>query len=348
MKIINTSLCSFGMSGSVFHAPFIKANPGFSLYGVYERSERKVRHVYPNCISFNTLDEMLADANIDLVVVNTPNYTHFDFARKSLLAGKHVLVEKAFTVTAGEARELIKIAGEVNKIICVYQNRRYDSDFKTVKKILDSQKLGDIVEAEIHFDRYKLEPNAKKHKETSLPGSGLLHDLGPHIIDPAILLFGMPQTISASVRIIRPGSQVNDYFDVLLMYPKLNVRLKASLIVKEVSPAYVLHGTNGSFLKMRADLQEDKLKAGELPGGEGWGREDPVNSGLLNWYDGTQWRRDSICAEPGNYMELYQGLYDAIVHAAKVPVPGTDGLKVMEIIDAIVQSDMKKEMVRLI
>jgi predicted dehydrogenase len=347
MKIINTALCSFGMSGSIFHAPFIAVNPGFNLYAVYERSEKKAHLTYPDCKSFDSLDDMLDDENIELVVVNTPNYTHFEFAKKALLAGKHVLVEKAFTVTADEARELIKIAVEVNKVVCVYQNRRYDSDFRTVRKIVDSNKLGDIVEAEIHFDRYKLEPNAKKHKEEPLPGSGLLHDLGPHIIDPALLLFGMPDSIYASVRMTRPGSQVNDYFDALLMYPQLNVRLKSSLIVREVLPAFVIHGTTGSFLKLRADIQEDKLKEGAIPGSAGWGVEDPSLSGTLTWLDGDVWKRDTIIAEAGNYMKLYEDLYDAIANGGKVPVPGADGLKVMQIIEAILESAKDKKMVRL-
>ncbi|CAN5894624.1 Gfo/Idh/MocA family oxidoreductase [soil metagenome] len=335
---INTALCSFGMSGLVFHATFIHANPGFNFYGVWERSKRNAATIYPEVISFDSMEDMLADEAIELVIVNTPNYTHFEFAKKALQAGKHVLVEKSFTVTVSEAKELIRIAKEKGRQLAVFQNRRYDSDFKTVKDVVDRELLGDIIEAEIHFDRYKPQLSLKQHKETALPGSGLLHDLGPHIIDQALFLFGMPENVFGFIKATRPGSQVNDYFDITLFYKTFTVRLKSSLLVKEILPAYILHGAKGSFIKDRADIQEDILKAGMKPGVAGWGTEPVSAKGILNLESG----RSSIESLQGNYMDFFDGLHEAIVHGKPLPVSAEDGLNVMRVIEAVLESNKTK------
>ena len=338
MKQINTALCSFGMSGLVFHAPFIQANPGFNLYAVWERSKKTAAEIYPSIKSFDTLEEMLANEAIELVIVNTPNYTHFDFAKRALMAGKNVLVEKSFTVTASEAEELIHIAKGNGKKLSVFQNRRYDSDFKTVKKILDEGSLGIVIEAEFHFDRYKPGLSPKQHKETAIPGAGLLHDLGPHLIDQALYVFGMPVSVFGIIKTVRPASLVNDYFDITLLYPTHTLRLKSSLLVKEILPAYILHGTKGSFIKERADIQEDILKAGMKPGTKEWGLEPASAKGILNSETG----RAHIDSLQGNYMEFYNGLYEAIVHNKKLPVSAQDGLNTMRIIEAVLESDKLK------
>ena len=338
MNKINTALCSFGMSGLVFHAPFIHANPGFNLYAVYERSKKTAVTIYPGILSFDSLESMLADEAIDLVIVNTPNYTHFDFAKKALLAGKHVLVEKSFTVTVEEARELIGLAKEKNKQIAVFQNRRYDSDFKTVKQVVDEGLVGDIIEAEFHFDRYKPALSPKQHKETNIPGAGLLHDLGPHLIDQALYLFGMPRSVFGLLRTVRPLSVVNDYFDITLFYQNLTVRLKSGLLVKEALPAYILHGTKGSFIKERADIQEDILKQGAKPGTANWGKEPESARGILNLVENGEEQRIMMPSLPGNYMEFYDGLYEAIVNNKALPVSAADGLNVMLVIEAVLRS----------
>lgn len=343
-KIFNVALCSFGMSGYVFHAPFIHAHPGFNLYAVWERSVKIASTSYPNIISFDTLDVMLSDEAIDMVIVNTPNYTHFDFAKKALQAGKHVLVEKAFTVTVKEALELIQVAKDNNRQLAVFQNRRYDSDFKTVKKIVDEKLLGEIIEAEFHFDRYKPALSPKQHKETAIPGAGLLHDLGPHLIDQALYLFGMPAYASGILRTVRPGSIVNDYFDITLIYDTFSVRLKSSLLVKEILPAYILHGSKGSFIKERADIQEDSLKKGLKPESAAWGLEPETAFSILN-LEGSG--KISIVSLPGNYMEFYDELYDALKNGNKLPVSDLDGLHVMQVIEAVIESNATKKMVSL-
>ena len=342
MKQINTALCSFGMSGLVFHGPFLHAHPGFNLYAVWERSTKKAAQKYPGIISFSGVDEMLADENIELVVVNTPIYTHFDLAKKALQAGKHILVEKAFTVTATEAAALVSLAKEMNKKICVFQNRRWDSDLKTVKKMIDSKVLGEIKEAEFHYDRFNPELSPKQHKEDGNPGAGILHDLGPHLIDQALYLFGMPKAVFGILQFTRPGTIVNDYLDMLLFYPSFNIRLKAGFIVKEIPNSFTVHGTKGSFLKPRADVQEDELKAGKEPGGKDWGTEPLSGQGLLNT---VAEGKKNILSEQGNYMALFNGLYEAITKDIEPPVTGEDGINTMKIIEAVIASDMEKKMI---
>jgi len=212
MLPINTALCSFGMSGIVFHAPFIKQNPGFNFYAVWERSKNLAEKKYPRVKTYRYLEEMLADDLVELVIVNTPNVTHYEYEKKALLAGKHVIVEKPFTINVAEAEELISLADKQNKKLSVYQNRRYDSDFKILKKVIAEGWLGEIVEAEMHFDRFKEELSPKAHKEIPGPGNGILYDLGSHLIDQALQLFGLPAKVFADIQILRPISQVDDYF----------------------------------------------------------------------------------------------------------------------------------------
>lgn len=347
MRTINTALCSFGMSGRVFHAPFLDQHPGFELYAVWERSKKNVRDLYPNVMSYDSYEELLADDAIELVVVNTPTYTHYDFAKAALLARKHVIVEKAFTVTVAQAEELTQLAKSMGLKLSVYQNRRWDSDFKTVKKIVEEKHLGSIVEAEIHFDRYNLNLSPKAHKETPGPGAGVLHDLGPHIIDQALQLFGMPDALFADVRNLRPNSLVSDYIDILLFYPALRVRLKSSYFVKEPLPAYILHGAKGSFLKQRADVQETALQNGLKPGGKDWGQEPISAQGLLHTTGTAGDNRCEIPTLPGNYLEYYEGIYAALTADKPLPVTAEEGLSVMKIIETAIESDIQRRVIEL-
>jgi predicted dehydrogenase len=346
-KIINTALCSFGMSGRVFHAPLVYLLPGYKLYAVWERSKQLSKEVYPHVIIYTSYEELLNDDAIELVIINTPNYTHYEYAKKALLAGKHIVVEKPFTITSSEAKELIALAKEKNKIISVFQNRRWDSDFKTVKKVVQEKWLGDIVEAEIHFDRYKEELSPKLHKEIPGPGTGLLYDLGSHIIDQALQLFGMPQAIFADITIMRPISKVDDYMELLLFYPSLRVRLKASYLVREPLPAYIFNGTKGSFLKSRADVQEEQLQNGLSPNLPQYGIEPESEKGLLHTEKNGEVTRERIPTEKGTYLDYYQQLYNAIANHQPIPVTAEDGLKVIEIIEAAYKSNQQKQIVEI-
>lgn len=347
MQKVNTALLSFGMSGKLFHAPFIHLHPGFNLAGAWERSKQSIGEIYPGTRSYKTLEELLSDETIQLVVVNTPTSTHYDYAKQSLLAGKHIVVEKAFTTTVAEARELKSLSEKQGKKISVFQNRRWDSDFKTVQKIKQENLLGDIVEAEIHFDRYKPELSPKKHKETPGPGAGILKDLGPHIIDQALCLFGMPDSLFADIRITRDKSLVDDYIDILLYYPSLRVRLKAGYFVREPLPAFILHGVNGSFLKSRADVQETELQAGVSPGKADWGKEPESEEGLLHTQINGKEIKERVRTLNGNYYDYYDGVFQAISENKSMPVTCDDGIKVMQVIEAAIKSSDEKKAIDL-
>lgn len=311
MPPIKTALLSFGMSGKIFHAPFIDLHKGFELAGAWERSHKNIQPIYPGVKSYSSFQEILDDDSVELVIVNTPTNSHFDYAKQALLAGKHIVVEKAFTTTVSEAIELKALAEKVGKKLGVYQNRRYDSDFKTLRKVLQSGVLGRLVDAEFHYDRYKPLIGPKLHKETPGPGAGLLNDLGPHLIDQALCLFGMPSQLYADIRVIRDNSKVDDWFDIVFHYPDLRVRLKSSNICREPIPAFVLHGANGSFLKSMADVQENDLLAGLKPNLNDWGTQPDAERGFLHAEkDGVE-IKERIPTEKGNYYDYFDGVYKA-------------------------------------
>ena len=344
MKKIKTALLSYGMSGKIFHAPFLELHPGFELIGAWERSKLRINEDFPMVKSYTTFDDLLLD-DIDLVIVNTPVETHFDYAKKVLLAGKHALVEKAFTTSALEAEELKAIADDKDLKLIVFQNRRWDSDFKTVKQIFDRKILGEIVEAEIHFDRYNPNLSPKLHKETVNPGAGILKDLGSHIIDQALVLFGFPKSLFADIRKTRDYSLVDDWFDITLFYPELRVRLKAGFFIREPLPAYILHGKIGSFLKSRGDIQEDELKLGKKPMVLDWGKEPEYKSGVLHTTIEGAEVRENIPTLLGNYYDFFDALYQNIANRAPEPVSALEGIAVMKIIDAAIKSSETKQII---
>lgn len=334
MQPINTALLSFGMSGKVFHAPFISINDGFRFYAVWERSKNLAQETYPGVKTYRTLEELLADDAIELVIVNTPSYTHYEYAKKALQAGKHVVVEKPFVAAVEEGEELIVLAKEKNKLLSVFQNRRYDSDYKVVKKIIDEGWLGPIVEAEFHYDRYVVELSYKVHKETPGPAVGALYDLGSHIIDQALQLFGMPEAVFTDLRILRPDSKVNDYFEVLLYYPDLRVRLHTTYFARETVAAYQIQGLKGSFIKAKTDVQETALQGGAMPGGADWGKEPENEKGLLHTEKDGKIIKEYISSPQGNYGDYYDSLHQAIRNNKPVPVLAKDGVDVIRIINA--------------
>jgi len=348
MHIIKTALLSYGMSGKIFHAPFIAAHPGFQLAGAWERNSKKIQEDYPSVISYPSLAAILADETIELVIVNTPNDTHYDYAQQVLLAGKHVVVEKAFTTTVEEGRALKALAEKQNKKISVYQNRRFDSDLRTVQKVINDNLLGEIIEAEFHYDRFKPIIGPKQHKENPGPGAGLLMDLGPHLIDEAVTLFGMPNAVFADIRITRPSSKVDDWFDILLYYPTLRVIIKASNIVREAIPANIVHGIKGSFLKARANVQEADLLAGKKPGEPSWGIEPESGWGLLHTESGGAVLRENIPSSRGNYGDYYEGVYQALTTNQPMPVSADEGISIILIIEAAIKSSKEQRVVELV
>jgi len=347
MQKIRAGLLSFGMSGRVFHAPFIHEHPGMELVGAWERSKKVIQQHYPDSKSYITLDSLLQDDSIDLVVVNTPTYSHYELAKKALQASKHVVVEKAFTTTVAEARELKDLSGQKGKVLSVYQNRRWDSDFKTVQDVFQKGLLGDIREASFSYDRFNGDLSPKLHKEIPGPGAGVVYDLGPHLIDQALTLFGKPKGVFAVLDITRPLSQVDDYFEIILYYPSLKVRLRATYFAREPAASYILHGTKGSFLKSRADIQEATLQTGKKPIGSDWGIEPETEQGLLHSEINGKVVRERIKSLPGNYVEYYKGIYHAITENQPPPVTANDGIEVMRVIEAAFASHREKKVIEL-
>ena len=312
--VVQVGLVGFGLSGRYFHAPFLSVNPRFRIKKIASSRPEAVRKFDASIEWVATADELFADPAIDLVFICSPNETHADYARKALLQGKNVVVEKPFALTEPEAIDLLALAGQQNCLVTAYQNRRWDSDFLTIKRLLAAGTLGDIIEYEGRYDRYSpVALQTIRWKEEPGPGRGSLFTLGPHIIDQALQLFGTPETVQASIRSIRPGSRVTDFFDIRLGYADKAVRLKSSLMAYQNQQRYCLHGTTGTFLKGGLDVQEERLRINQLPGQPNWGAEPADRWGTL-YYDG---RAETIESERGNYSLFYNNLYDVIVTGAE-------------------------------
>jgi len=343
---IKAALCSFGMSGKVFHGPFLSVNNQFILHGSWERSTKTIQQYYPDAISYDSYEALLADDDVELVIVNTPNITHYDFAKCALRAGKHVIIEKPFTVTEQEGKELIAIAQQEGRKLSGFQNRRYDSDFLTVKDVINKKLLGNIVEAELHYDRYMEGLSYKVHKETPVKGTGMLYDLGSHMIDQALQLFGKPTSLFADIRIMREISKVDDYFEVLLYYRNLRVRIVATTLAREPR-GYIINGTKGSFIKPKTNIQEEALAGGKLPIGEDWGKEDEAFWGLLHTEKDGSIIRELVPTIKGNYMAYFDGIYKAIREGADVPVLPESSVEVVRIIEAAFESSNTGKVIQL-
>jgi len=335
------------MSGVVFHAPFVHFHNGFNLRGVWERSKNLAVEKYPQVITYRSLKELLSDDAAELVIVNTPNATHYDYTKQCLLANKHVIVEKPFTNTVADGQELVELATSKGLMLSVFHNRRFDSDFRTVKKVVTEQLLGEMIEVEIHFDRFKEALSPKVHKEIPGPGIGVLYDLGSHLIDQALQLFGKPDGVFADIRTVRPLSQIDDYFDVTLIYPRLRVKLKSSLLVREALPGFILHGTKGSFLKNRTDVQEVSLMAGQTPATTGYGIEPESEQGLLHTQINGEVIRKHLPTLAGNYLDYFEGIFQCIRNGQPAPVSADDGLLVIELIEAAYKSNVEKKVIPL-
>jgi predicted dehydrogenase len=332
-KQINVGVIGFGLSGKVFHAPFLHTHQGFNLKKIVERNSAESKKIYPYVEVVSDYKNLVKDKELDLIVICTPNTSHFPMVKESLKAGKHVIIEKPFTPTAKEADELIKIAKKVKKNIFVYHNRRWDGDFMTIKKIVDENILGEIYEYEAHFDRFTPEIDANQWRDKDLPGGGILFDLGAHLIDQALYLFGHPQKVKADIQAQRENSPVDDYFRVELEYPNLKAILTAGMMVKELGPRFTLKGHKGTYKKSGIDPQEDALKAGLMPDTENWGKETKKEWGVMDAaFDGEH----CVCqieTLPGNYMGFYNNVYDVIVNNAEIVVKPEEARNVIKIIE---------------
>lgn len=337
--VINVGLVGFGLSGRYFHASFLSVNPKFRVKKIASSRPDAVREFDPSIEWVATPDELFADPAIDLVFICSPNETHVEYARKALEHRKHVVVEKPVAITEPEAIQLLELAQRQGCMATAYQNRRWDSDFLTIKRLLADGSLGTLIEYEGRYDRFSpVALQAHSWKEKAALGRGSLYNLGPHVIDQALHLFGKPDTVEASIRMIRPDSQVVDYFDIKLGYADKAVRLKSSLLVYQNQLRYSLHGTEGSFLKGGLDVQEELLRQNHFPNEADWGAEPKDRWGTL--YRNGQ--SEVIESEAGNYTPFYDNLYDVIVNGAEPAITPTDIQQLARVIDLAQASSQSK------
>jgi scyllo-inositol 2-dehydrogenase (NADP+) len=334
---INVGLVGFGMAGQVFHAPLIHANPNLRLTHILERRGDEARKKYPQAKIVRDLDSLLGEASVELIVVATPNTSHLEIATQSLQAGKHVVVDKPFTITSGDADQLIALSRKVSRVLSVFQNRRWDGEFLTVRRILDKKLLGRLVEFHSRFDRFRpgVRPNA--WREQSGPGSGVLFDLGSHLIDQAVVLFGQPTGIYADLRMQRDGAVAVDNFEVQLGYPNLKVTLHAGSLVCEPSPRFLLYGTEGSYQTFGLDPQEEALKQGRLPDSSGWGEEPESLWGTVARCNGNI-TREEYRTLAGDYPGYYTNVYRAITGQEELAVKPEESRNVIRLIEWAEQS----------
>jgi len=329
MNKLKTGLVGYGSVAEKMHAPLIHTSPHLELYGVVERNHSKSKEKYDHVRIFRTLNEILAVEEVDLVVIATPNECHYDQARQALEAGKHVVVDKPITVSAAEAIALDHLAKERGLVLSVFQNRRWDGDFLTIQKLVKEGTLGRIVHFESHFDRFRPEPK-DNWREKDVPGSGILYDLGSHLIDQALLLFGKPDWVYAEILRQRPDVEADDFFDVSMQFGEVKVRLTASIYVNAVLPKFLLLGEIGTYLKHGLDVQEQALKDQRLPIGQAWGVEPEENWGKI-YFEGYTISCPTI---NGDYRLFYENMVLAIRGDKPLAVTADQAIACLQVIEA--------------
>lgn len=347
---VRVGLVGFGLAGRVFHAPFIATNPRLALTHVVERHRNESKAVYPHVAVVRHLDDLLVADGPELIVLATPNATHVALALQVLKAGRHVVIDKPFAPTSADCVRLIEVAARRGCVLSVYQNRRWDGDFRTVQQIVKAGQLGRLVEYEAHFDRFRPHPRTDVWREQAGPAAGLLYDLGSHLIDQALVLFGTPESVTADVRIQREGSPIDDGFEVVLGYPSaapgvagLKVTLKASKIVREPGPHFLLHGLGGSFIKYGMDPQEAALLEGRTPANTpDWGVDRSGARGTLHLDVDGRSVREAVETLPGCYQAFYDNVYDVIRDGRTLEVTGGDGLRTIRTIELAFSSSAKR------
>ncbi len=322
---IRAGVVGFGLAGQIFHAAVINETPGLEVASIVERSGSSAAAKYPQARVVKSLDEMLADPSVQLCVVATPNNSHLSLTEQCLRAKRHVVVDKPLTLSSADALTLARLARENNVVLSAFHNRRWDGDFQTVASLLASGRMGEPLLFESHFDRFRMEPKPGAWRETEEAGGGILFDLGPHLIDQALALFGDPTTLWADVRITRPDAVVDDTFDIELTYedsPRkqqrtLRVWLRSTMAAASPGARFTLHGTKGSFEKWGLDPQEAALKDGARYGQDGFGEESSKSWGVFTAPGGSP---ETVPTMPGDYRKYYENVRDAIEGRAKLTV----------------------------
>jgi scyllo-inositol 2-dehydrogenase (NADP+) len=335
--MLNVGLVGFGFAGKTFHAPVIRAVQGLRLAAIVQRSGSPPDSRYPDVEFVQSVEDLLTRA-IDLVVIATPNPSHHPIAKQCLLAGRHVVIDKPFTTAVAEAAELVRLAHDKRRVLSAYQNRRYVGDFVTLQKLLSDGVLGRVSIFESHFDRFRPELRPAAWREQPQPGSGIWFDLGSHLLDQALVLFGPPAAISADVRIEREGAATDDAFDVTLHYPRMRALLRASMLAASPGPTFAVHGTRGSFVKYGLDPQEEALKSGRTPDEPNWDAEPPDRHGKLTTPEGTR----TIPTIPSSFTHYYENVRDAIQGTAPPAVTTEQMLDVMRGLELALASSRKR------
>jgi scyllo-inositol 2-dehydrogenase (NADP+) len=349
MAEIGVAVIGFGLAGRVFHAPFVSAVPGLKLAAVVQRNGDEAAQAYPGTRTLRSVEEALKDAAVQMIVVATPNETHYELAKQALLAGKHVVVDKPFAATSAEAKELKELAEKQGVVLAPFHNRRWDGDFRTVQKLLAEEAIGRLVTYESHFDRFRPLPRENTWKEGANAANGLLMDLGPHLVDQALTLFGAPIGITASVRKDRDKTDIEDAFDITLEYPRLRAHCRSSMLACDAAPRFLLHGTHGSFKKYGLDPQEPALVGGaKVPRmGEGeWLAEPESHWGTLTVApvpaDPGTLTHGKVKTELGDYRLYYANVRDAINGVAKLAVTAEDGWQTIRLLEMARESSIEE------
>lgn len=337
---INVAVIGFGKSAPIFHLPILEYLPHFNVKKIVKRSSPTCEQIthYPHIDFTCNIDEVLKDDSIDLVIITTPNTTHFELCKKALLHNKHVVVEKPFTPTYKESMELYELAKERDMVLSVYHNRRFDGDFLTVKKMIQNKELGRLVEYESHFDRFRNYLIKDAWREHDLEGSGILFDLGSHIIDQALDIFGMPETVFADIRKQRDNIKVDDSFEVILGYPRLKVTLKATMLCNAPKLRFMLNGTKGSYVKYGTDPQEKALKTGKKID-DRWGVENKEHWGTQYLMLDSEVVENKIPTIKGDYRSYYIDIYESIAYGKKPMVSAEKAADVINIIEHAFRSN---------
>jgi predicted dehydrogenase len=343
--MINVGLIGFGLAGRAFHAPVIHAVPGMRLAAIVQRSGNEASELYPDARIVRSVEALLAISDTRLIVIATPNDTHYLLARQCLASGRDVVVDKPLTPTLDEARELVRFAQERGRLLTVYQNRRYDGDFQALRQIVTSGQFGRIVRFESNYDRFRPQLKANAWRERSGPGTGVLFDLAPHLIDHALVLFGLPDAVTADIRSERQHAVTDDSFDLTLHYTGgLRALLRATMLAAVTRPRFVLHGTSGAYVKQAFDVQEPKLRAGRTPWNETPTKaEQEENSGILTLVDEngkTTERR--VPPAPSDYRAYYSNIRDTLLGTAAPAVTPQHALDVMQILELARQSSARR------
>ncbi|HEX3542968.1 MAG TPA: oxidoreductase [Candidatus Acidoferrum sp.] len=337
--MIDVGLIGFGLAGRAFHAPVIRATPGLRLAAILQRSGNEAAERYPDVRIVRSVEELLAIPDIRLVVIATPNETHAPLARQCLEAGRDVLVDKPFATTLKKAAGLVALARERGRLITVYQNRRYDGDFHAIRQVVADGTLGRIVRFETNYDRYRPELKPGAWRERVAPGSGILFDIAPHLIDHTLVLFGLPEAVTADVRVERPAAVVDDSFDVMLHYPAgMRAVLRSTMLAVAPRPRFVLHGTRGSFFKQTFDPQEINLRRGIIPERGPWGGEPEEDWGVLATVENDVVTKRSVASANSDYRDYYANVRDAMLGRAALAVTPEHALDVMRVLEMAQES----------